>query len=56
MQKDPILENLLDGEIQLADFIGNFKQLRLLQALEQIKDLETYDEWNETARNTVEFI
>jgi hypothetical protein len=40
-----IVQNYLNGSIQLEDFMGNYKQLPLLQTLEQIHTIEQFDEF-----------
>jgi hypothetical protein len=47
-----ILESYLDGEIQLSDFMENYKHLRLLQALEELNDISDFDGWYESVRKT----
>ena len=49
-----IVESYMNGEIELHHFMGNYKQLPLLQALEKVTDVETFEEWLETARNRVD--
>jgi hypothetical protein len=39
------LEAYLMGKIQLSDFMGTYKQLSLLQALEQIDNTDDFDQW-----------
>jgi hypothetical protein len=45
-----ILESYLEGEIQLADFMGSYQYLRLLQALEELNDISDFDGWYESVR------
>jgi len=47
-----ILEGYLEGELELLDFMDGYKQLGLLQALEKIDNLEDYDIWFESVRQS----
>lgn len=47
-----ILESYLNNEIELSDFMGNYKQLNLLQALEDIDDVNDFDEWYSAVRKS----
>ncbi len=40
-----ILEAYLEGKIQISDFMGSYKQLNLLQALEEIDNTDDFDNW-----------
>lgn len=40
-----ILEAYLEGKLEISDFMGNYKQLSLLQALEQIDNVDDFDTW-----------
>lgn len=46
-----ILEAYLRNEIKLSDFMGNYKQLGLLQVLENIDNIEEFDKWYIEVRN-----
>jgi len=46
------LEAYLDGEIELSDFMSNYKQLHLLQSLEKLTDISEFNEWYESVRKS----
>jgi len=46
-----IVEGYMNGDIELHDFLQNDKRLPLWQALEQVRDFETFGEWVEVANN-----
>ena len=47
-----ILEAYLEGRLELSDFMGNYKQLHLLQALEKINDTKDFDQWYTEVRKS----
>lgn len=47
-----VLESYLEGEIELGDFLENYKQLYLLQALEKIDDVDNIESWFESVKKS----
>jgi hypothetical protein len=47
-----ILEGYLKNEIILSDFMGNYKQLSLLQALEDVKNTKDFEQWYSSVRKS----
>lgn len=50
------LEEYLEGNIELSDFMKNYKQLHLLQALEKIKDIDAFYDWYESVMKSAKVI
>lgn len=47
-----ILEAYLEGKVQISDFMGTYKQLHLLQALEEINNTDDFDQWYREVRKS----
>jgi len=48
-----ILEDYLEGKVELSEFMGTYKHLGLLQALEKITTIEAFDDWYISVRKAV---